>query len=178
MLPPAGILVALKSLERDGIVGVERRAGVNSLYVVNLVRIAELSRNQCTTCTGAADTPVQEMHGGGAARCTGGGAAGARGWCSRCTQTPIDMKNTNTPSREPVGFDVFWSVYPKKVGKPGALRAYKKLKPNGSLVQLMVEAIERQAQSQGWTKDGGRFIPNPATWLNDERWKTPPRSPW
>ncbi len=32
-------------------------------------------------------------------------------------------------------------------------------------------AIEVQKQSEQWTKDNGRFIPNPATWLNQGRWE-------
>jgi hypothetical protein len=28
--------------------------------------------------------------------------------------------------------------------------------------------------SAEWTKDGGQFIPHPATWLNQKRWEDEP----
>jgi len=35
-------------------------------------------------------------------------------------------------------------------------------------------AIERQKSSRQWTKDDGQYIPNPSTWLNQERWEDEP----
>ncbi len=37
-------------------------------------------------------------------------------------------------------------------------------------VETLVAAIERQKCSSQWSKDGGQYIPNPATWLNQGRW--------
>ncbi len=67
-------------------------------------------------------------------------------------------------------FDRFYESYPKKVGKPAALKAFTKCKPDETLLQTMLDAIERQAESEQWQKNEGQFIPNPATWLNQERW--------
>jgi transcriptional regulator of heat shock response len=67
-------------------------------------------------------------------------------------------------------FGRFYESYPKKVGKPAALKAFKKCKPDGSLLQTMLDAIEQQSQSEQWQKNNGQYIPNPATWLNQERW--------
>lgn len=67
-------------------------------------------------------------------------------------------------------FDSFYQAYPKKVGKPAALKAFTKCKPDESLLQTMLDAIERQSKSEQWQKNDGQFIPNPATWLNQERW--------
>lgn len=69
------------------------------------------------------------------------------------------------------GFDDFYSCYPKHTGKQAALKAWNKLKPNPQLQQLIIKAVEKQKQSQQWTKDGGQFIPLPATWLNGQRWE-------
>lgn len=78
------------------------------------------------------------------------------------------------PPKSPKGvearFEQFWQAYPKKVGKDAALRAFAKRKPDDQLVALMVAAIERQKRSDAWLKDGGQFIPNPASWLNQGRW--------
>ena len=85
-------------------------------------------------------------------------------------QEPI----TNTP-KAPTGadvrFDRFWAAYPNKVGKDAARRAFDKRKPDDHLIETMLEAIDRQSRSAKWLKDGGQFIPNPATWINQGRWK-------
>lgn len=66
------------------------------------------------------------------------------------------------------GFAEFWLAYPKKVGKGAAEAAWKKQRP--SLPDVLL-AIGRQTKSEQWQKEGGQFIPNPATWLNQKRWE-------
>ena len=66
-------------------------------------------------------------------------------------------------------FDRFWASYPKKVGKQAALKAFdraRKIAP----VDTMLAALARQRESDQWKRDNGRYIPNPATWLNQGRW--------
>ena len=65
-------------------------------------------------------------------------------------------------------FDVFWDAYPKKVGKAQAKKSFAKVKVP---LQTLLSAIEVQKQSTQWQKDGGQYIPNPATWLNQGRWE-------
>ena len=67
-------------------------------------------------------------------------------------------------------FDEFWSAYPKKKAKDDAGKAFDKRKPDRELLDSMLAAIATQCRSEDWTKDGGKFIPYPATWLNDGRW--------
>jgi len=67
-------------------------------------------------------------------------------------------------------FARFWSAYPKKVAKVDARRAWAKLRPDAALVERIIAGVERYAGTEGWTKDGGRFIPHPATFLNKRRW--------
>jgi hypothetical protein len=70
-------------------------------------------------------------------------------------------------------FERFWAVYPKKVGKQDARRAWEKIKPtpDDALTDRMIAAAEEQARSPQWRKDDGRFIPHPATWLNRGSWE-------
>lgn len=68
-------------------------------------------------------------------------------------------------------FNDFWKAYPKKVSKATALKAWSKLKPDNSLVMVILSALEKQKQSSQWQKDNGQFIPYPATWLNGKRWE-------
>ena len=67
-------------------------------------------------------------------------------------------------------FDRFWKAYPKKVGKGAAETSWERAKINGHF-DSVIAALERQKQSEQWQKDGGQFIPNPATWLNQKRWE-------
>lgn len=66
-------------------------------------------------------------------------------------------------------FERFWSAYPKKRNKETARKAFKKLK--GVSIDTLLEAIEKQKCSQDWLKDGGQYIPYPATWLNAGGWE-------
>jgi hypothetical protein len=66
-------------------------------------------------------------------------------------------------------FDTFWKAYPRKVNKPGALKAWKNKKLNDS-IDIILAGLERWKASRQWVKDGGQFIPHPATWINQERW--------
>ena len=73
-------------------------------------------------------------------------------------------------------FAAFWSAYPKKVGKQDALRAFARLKVGEDQLAAMLAAIEQQRASPQWAKDGGQYIPNPATWLRQGRWEDEPLS--
>lgn len=68
-------------------------------------------------------------------------------------------------------FDRFWAAYPKKSAKSDAARAFHKLEVTEELLVRILAAIEKQAKGESWRKDGGQFIPYPATWLNGRRWE-------
>lgn len=67
-------------------------------------------------------------------------------------------------------FEAWWVEYPKKVGKQAARKAWIKIKPDAALYSRIVEATKAQRTSEQWRKENGRFIPNPATWINQGRW--------
>lgn len=68
-------------------------------------------------------------------------------------------------------FEQFWVIYPRHTNKKAALQAFLRVNPDDALMQVILAAIEKQRQSAQWTKDGGQFIPHPATWLNGRRWE-------
>lgn len=68
-------------------------------------------------------------------------------------------------------FDQFWAAYPRKQAKEKAWKAWKKLDPDEALCRRMAEALERHRRSQQWQRDGGAYIPYPASWLNGHRWE-------
>lgn len=96
-------------------------------------------------------------------------------------------KRKNTAQASPslelsVGwFDTFWDFYPVKVGKPAARRAWKKVWEKDFKTKLdadrlriyakISDGIERWKATEQWQKEDGKFIPYPATFLNQRRWE-------
>lgn len=76
----------------------------------------------------------------------------------------------NAPGYDSVSWTTFWNAYPRKNAKQAAFRAFQKLCPNAELLETMLKALEKQKHQESWMKDGGSFIPHPATWLNGKRW--------
>ena len=93
-----------------------------------------------------------------------------------CPRNPIQSEseyenpnpNPNTNSSSAGAFEEFWAAYPRKVGKSDAQKAFAKVKVP---VQVLIEAINKQKTTEQWCKDGGKYIPYPATWLNGGRWQ-------
>lgn len=80
---------------------------------------------------------------------------------------PLDPK-TKSPET-PEGFEEFWNLYPRKVAKSEAVKAFRKV-PKTSLLAIL-DDLDRRVGSTDWIKDNGRFVPHPATYLRQERWK-------
>ena len=75
-------------------------------------------------------------------------------------------------------FAAFWEAYPSKVGKRAADGAFTKALhriggPNPAAV--IMAGIDRAKLSRKW-REG--IIPNPATWLNQDRWEDEPERPF
>ena len=68
-------------------------------------------------------------------------------------------------------FARFYAAYPRKVGKPGAVKVFARLDPDVALVDQMLAAIEQQGLAQKCQGGEGKYVPHPATWLNDRRWE-------
>lgn len=83
-----------------------------------------------------------------------------------------DKENSLTRVKEKShGFDTFWAAYPRHTGKQAAQKAFERLNPDDDLLNIMLSSISAWKNSDQWTKDGGQFIPHPATWLNGRRWE-------
>jgi hypothetical protein len=74
--------------------------------------------------------------------------------------------------REPTGFPEFWALYPAKVGKQAALKAWPKAvrSAGGDPLQIV---LGLKTRLHLFNTD---FIPNPATWLNQGRWDDDPET--
>jgi uncharacterized protein YdaU (DUF1376 family) len=88
--------------------------------------------------------------------------------------SPSPINKTPKPPRgqpvEPESFIVFWNAYPKKVAKPQALKSWLRISPNEDTVTQIIQDVTKRKASEDWTKDQGKYIPNPSTYLNNQRW--------
>lgn len=68
-------------------------------------------------------------------------------------------------------FEIFYKAYPNKKNVKTARTRWEKMKVTPELFAAIMAGLERAKNSQEWGKDGGAYIPHPATWLNGEGWK-------
>ncbi|MDD4773356.1 MAG: replication protein [Eubacteriales bacterium] len=78
-----------------------------------------------------------------------------------------DFIERNEPSEE---FNAFWTAYPRRQAK----KAFIKLKPDKDLLTVIIDAVKRQSETEDWQRDGGRFIPLPASYISGRRWEDEP----
>lgn len=82
----------------------------------------------------------------------------------------IKKQNKELNELQEKQFDKFWQAYPKKVSKKQAQKSWKKISPSLELFEKILKALEMVKQTEQWKKDNGKYVPYPATWLNQERW--------
>jgi len=81
-----------------------------------------------------------------------------------------------TPTRQAkpdplAGFDDFYAAYPRRQKRAEAEKAWRKLNPSPALRQIIMSALALHQTQDAWIKDGGQFVPLPASWLNARRWE-------
>lgn len=81
------------------------------------------------------------------------------------------MTKTYTPPQPNPEFERFWQAYPRKMGKGDARAAWEQTKTIRPLTADLIKAVIVQKSTDDWTKEAGRYIPYPATWLRGERWE-------
>lgn len=89
------------------------------------------------------------------------------------TKTKTGTKRkTSTATDE--GFARFWSAYPKRRSKADAEKAWSSLAPTDDLQGAILAALTWQCRQRDWRKDGGQYVPLPATYLRQRRWEDDP----
>lgn len=70
----------------------------------------------------------------------------------------------------------WWRHYPRKRAKLAAERAWLKIRPlpTPAFTVNAIAILETQKRDPQWLKEGGAFIPHPATYLNSGRWMDEP----
>ena len=84
--------------------------------------------------------------------------------------TPLFNSNSNTTwsVTQTPPFDAFWSVYPRKIAKGHARKAFDKACKIADPIAILTAVKKFADATQGTDK---QFIPHPTTWLNGERWE-------
>ena len=78
---------------------------------------------------------------------------------------------TVSPPQNMTLFDQFWAVYPRKVDKQDARKAWNKVK-SSEFAEVMNGL---RAWARYWNiRREDEFIPYPSTWLNKRRWESAP----
>lgn len=87
--------------------------------------------------------------------------------------TPVSPRtneyNQYPPIVPPSRFDDFWAVWPRKVAKGAAEKAWEKAKLD-NLADVIIKAASLQA-AVIFKHTDKQYIPHPATWLNQKRWE-------
>lgn len=74
------------------------------------------------------------------------------------------------PSKKHHDFDTFWSVYPRRVAKQSAIKAWEKA-VRVETPEVIIEGARRYANDPNREP---QFTAHPATWLNAHRWGDDP----
>lgn len=97
--------------------------------------------------------------------------------CPKNRDFRVRISDTNPvrePGREPGReeqareFDAFWAIYPRKVGKDAARKAWLSARKRAGLEVIVGGLRGFVAATTGADQ---QFIPHPATWLNQGRWQ-------
>ena len=67
-------------------------------------------------------------------------------------------------------FDEFWKVWPKRVGKGAAIRAYERALKRATHEQIVTGAKQMAALWAVMSEQDRRYVPYPERWLNSDRW--------
>lgn len=151
----------IKQLASDGLLRIENREGPKgnstNLYFLTLSGVGRNSTPVGPESTGVGPQPT--------------GGVGPESTRTSHSSEPVNEPKPTGKSEPLNGFAQFWKLYPKKKGRKDAAKAWAKLNPDETLRTAMITSLAKQCVSLDWTKEGGRYIPNGATWINGERWE-------
>lgn len=87
---------------------------------------------------------------------------------STSTSTILSCPSAKPPRLSDDDFEVFWKAYPRKESKAAAKKAFAKASVP---LDILLQALETQQQSDQWRRNNGQYIPYAGTWLNQKRWE-------
>ncbi len=151
------IVRAIAQMEELGIISAIHEMGKKTRYTLRLTRQAVSERHRCQRVTGDTAPPDRWQ----SATRTGD------------TAPPKPSLTISEPSDDiaRVGFERFYSAYPRKKGRQHAERAYALALKKAAHEDLLTGAQRYAASVEGTDP---KFIKHPATWLNGGCWADEP----
>ena len=152
------VIRAIAELERSGWIRVDRQHGRRSVY-------------RFRPATGATAEPIAHQNH------TSSQLLPHR---FPAATTVVAPQNPKVPKKVPIlrvvdpDFADFWKVYPKKVAKRDALKAWRQVAAERPPLGEILDKLEELKVAHAWTKDDGQFVPHPASWLRDGGWDDEP----
>lgn len=89
---------------------------------------------------------------------------------SRLESNPIQSKKESESESNNARFGEWYEEYPRKIDPKRAKAAWDKLKVDESLFNEIMDGLRKWKRA--W--DDPKFVPYPATWLNNRRWEAEP----
>ena len=84
------------------------------------------------------------------------------------SSTSKKIRNAPPDPAQLRAFDAWYLAYPKHVGRKPALRSWLRLNPDMPLTETIMAATARYVDIKADVEP--RFLLDPATWINQERW--------
>jgi len=157
-----GVRKLLVALEAKGLVsrkGRNRRDGSQGTDLINLTLAGYDHRNHVPPEPRSTGTSVQD-HRNQSDKSPEPGSALTTFEPSRTTIEPSNNARASA-------FERFWRAYPSKVGKRAAQAAFAKAAQRAPPDRIIAGVQTALAECDQWRRG---FIPNPTTWLNQDRW--------
>lgn len=159
----------------DRVVRVMASDGTTYLHVRKLAKHSNTDKRWSTRCAACscelAETPVDSQG-------LVGAPTGSQGLTrthpvkegkGREGKTPSSTAARSTGDDDP-DFRKFWDVYPRKVGKAAARKAWSKAMDRGVTPLDVIAGAERYRDDPNRRRRGLEYTKHPGPWLNDERW--------
>lgn len=77
------------------------------------------------------------------------------------------VKEDSVATETGATFGDFWLLYPRRVARKDALRAWAKLTPEEQMAAVVAMVDWRRV----WASKDREYLPHAATWLNGARWE-------
>jgi hypothetical protein len=86
----------------------------------------------------------------------------------------VDLKmaaagdETTNPDAPQFTFADFWKLYPRRVARKDAEKAWLRIEPE--IYPKIFAAVAKARTTDDWRRENGKYVPYPASYLRGERW--------
>ena len=98
-----------------------------------------------------------------------------------CNSDFKNLKESNTNNNTPINternnniytdeFENLWKLYPRKIGKPKAIKSYQKARKNGTSYEEVLQGINAYVKQIEANKTKTEDIKHGSTWFNGQCW--------